>query len=69
MKVAPPPPDLLRVDPDVPNTTPVGLGVRDGAIVLRIFGRALVMTPEQADQMASDLRNFAIEARNGGRLA
>lgn len=44
------------------------LGVRAPWIILTVDGNALRLTADQADQLAADLRIFAIELRNGGQV-
>ena len=47
----------------------VTLGIEAERIVLRLDEAEVTMTADQADEMAADLRSFAIELRNGGRVA
>lgn len=45
------------------------IGIRGSLITLNVFGRVLGIDADTADQIAADLRNFALELRNGGRLS
>jgi hypothetical protein len=45
-----------------------GLGVIDGVITFTVGEYALKLTVEAAEELAVDLRKYAIEVRNGGRV-
>lgn len=44
------------------------VGASDLGVELRCLGQRFVLTPEQAEELAVDLRSFALEVRNGGSL-
>lgn len=42
------------------------VGARDDYVYLMLGETTLKLTPERAEEIAVELRNFAIEVRNGG---
>jgi len=46
----------------------VSVGVRDGVVALQVGVTTLRLTADLADELSADLRRFALELRNGGRL-
>lgn len=56
------------------NEIAIEIGARDGAdgngyVYVKMGPHLYAMTPERAEEIAVQLRQFAIEVRNGGRLA
>ena len=60
--------ELVHIQPPERDLLDCSVGIRDGAVRLRLGSVGVSLSAEQADQLAADLRLFALEIRNGGPL-
>ena len=62
---------LVKAKPTAGEEFGIGVGVNDDGrpcVVLSMLGREFAVSPDEADDIAQNLHNFAVEVRNGGRM-
>ena len=44
------------------------IGARDGHVYVKLGELSAILSPDRAEELAVDLRSYALEVRNGGAL-